>query len=70
MIALCSAAIENAPKWWTSYYFRSLGYINVGQFHEAKADLNVVMENVGDSADYAQASEWLTFANKKIATLN
>ena len=56
---ICSEQIEKNPEWLTPLMFRGVARANLGRISEARADLEIVVREVGDSGDYAQSKALL-----------
>lgn len=65
--ALCTEAIARSADWMTLYFFRGLSRLNLSKVELAEQDLKTVIDNVGDSPEYAQAKEWLAAANHELS---
>ncbi|MBD8597333.1 MULTISPECIES: hypothetical protein [unclassified Pseudomonas] len=64
--SLCTEGLTKSSNWMTLFFFRGLARLNLAQLDLARHDLETVLDNVGDSPDYAQANNWLqAIANQR-----
>lgn len=64
---LCTDGISKSADWMTLYFFRGLSRLNTSKFELAQQDLKTVIDNVGDSPEYAQAKDWLALAKQELS---
>ena len=64
---LCNEGIDRSPDWMTLYFFRGLSRLNLSNLQLAQQDLKTVIDNVGDSPEYAQAKDWQAVVSQELS---
>lgn len=64
---LCTEAITKSPDWMTLYFYRGFARANQEKLDLAKSDLEIVIENVGDSPEYSDAKGRLVTINQQLS---